>query len=343
MMFSLPTLIKELDGTYKFSDGAIVSLPAELRDKHRIGRYSQIQGGGWGTSEFGYSYYSFRLPLGQTAIFPGLYIHEHTKPKKKFAGYVPTLTQRQVEQVALKFSSFLDAEVTSVQGDLAMLVHDLRALSNSIYNPAVEAQRLLDRDEVAEARKRIETVIAAQGILRMRTDALDFSGNALDPNDDSEIQIYKKIDKVQRCFKSMAQNQGKSVTLSGHSFRKIKGQDVFELVPYTIIDNAVKYSPSGYDISVEVFDQGATTAMIVKSYGPKIGDDEKSAIFGKYFRGRAAVESKSPGTGIGLNISAKIIDEIFSGSISVHQKSEYVDIDGLRYHETDFRVTVPSF
>ena len=342
-MFSLPVMIKYPNGNQEFYDGILVSLPVELRDRYRLSKYSEITDAGWGTAEFGYSYYAIYLPLGQLVIFPGLYVSERTKPTKRFSGYTSNLTQKQVEGLAMGLAAFVGNEIKSVQGDLAMLIHDLRALSNSIYNPAVEAQSLLIDQDIDEAKKRIDTVIAAQGILRMRTDALDFSGNALDPEDRSEIPIYKKIDKVQRCFKSLAYSQGKSVSLKGGSFRKVRGQDVFELVPYTIIDNAVKYSPRGYEISVDVSDHGSQTKMVVKSYGPKIEEDEKSSIFGKYSRGRAAIDTKNPGTGVGLSIASKIIDEVFSGSISVEQRSNYIELDGLNYFETDFIVTVPSF
>jgi signal transduction histidine kinase len=270
-------------------------------------------------------------------------LKDFTKPSKRFFGYTASLSKLQVESLAAGLVSLLISDIESVQGDLGMLVHDLRALSNSIYNPAKEAQVFIDRGDIDEARKRIDTVIAAQGILRMRTDALDFSGNAIDPDDKSEIAIFRKVDKVQRCFKTMAYNEGKSVTLSGNSYRKIVGQDFFELVPYTIIDNAVKYSPVGYDISVTVSDQSPETILVVKSYGPKIDENERLAIFTRYFRGREAIETKKPGTGIGLNIAAKIVSDVFSGQISFVQHPGYVEIDGLKYYETDFVVRVPSF
>ena len=342
-MFSLPSLIKSQDGSTQFNDGVLIKLPIELRDGYRVKKYGQITSEGWSVSEFGYSAFSFRLPLGQLVIFPGLYVRNITRPTKKFHGYTANIDRDAVERIARETVNLLRGEIEAVQGDLGMLVHDLRALSNSIYNPAVEAQRLIERQETTEAAVRIENVIAAQGILKMRTDALDFSGNPIDQHDNSEIKIYRKIDKVQRCFKSLAKSQGKSVTLSGNSFRKIRGQDVFELVPYTLIDNAVKYSPTGYDISVDVMDQGDETTLTVKSYGPRIELEEKTSIFARYVRGRAALKTKNPGSGIGLNIASKIVDEVFGGSIIVKQADQFIEMDGLRFYETDFIVSVPSF
>lgn len=326
-----------------FSDGIIVSLPMELRDKHRIQKYSEISSIGWSLTEFGYSAYAFHLPMGQLVVLPGLNVVGHSQVKKKFYGYKQELTRSQVEALARSTCSLIEAEVLRTQGDLAMLVHDLRALSNAIYNPAQEAQSFLENDNSYEAKKRIETVIAAQGILKMRTDALDFSGNAVDPDDVGEVDLYRKIDKVQRCFKSMASRQKKSVVLYGSSYRKARGQDFFELVPYTLIDNAIKYSPEGYEISVDVRDSGGDTFLTVKSYGPKIDEAEKDVIFSKYVRGRAAIDTRRPGSGVGLNIAYKISVGVFHGSIEVRQGSGSIVCDGINYYETNFIVRIPSF
>lgn len=328
----------------KFTDGAIISLPIELRDKHRIEVYKKITTAGWGLSEFNYRYYASYMPSGDFVVIPGLSItDDKIRPSKKFYGYTAQLTRQQVERTVLGMTSYLAQAVGGAQRDLAMLIHDLRALSNAIYSPAEEARIQLEQGDTFEARKRIETVIAAQGILKMRTDALDFAGNVLDSSGTSIIPIFRKIDKVQRCFKSLASSQGKSVTLSGNSFRKTRGHDVFELVPYTLLDNAVKYSPRGYNIDVVVSDHNDITRVEIRSFGPKILDNERKAIFEQHVRGAAAVESKTPGTGVGLNMAKRIIEQIFGGSIVCEQINTPVQIAGVTCYETAFITTIPSF
>ena len=342
-MFSLPTLIKFASGDIQFENGSIISLPVELRDKYRLDAYKKIKNVGWGLSEFNYRYYSFYAPSGDFIIIPGLMIaDDNIKPTKKFYGYSNQLTRQQVEQAVSGMTSYLARAVGGAQRDLAMLIHDLRALSNAIYSPAEEARIQLEQGDIYEARKRIETVLAAQGILRMRTDALDFAGNVLNSSGTSTIHIFRKIDKVQRCFKSLAASQGKSVSLSGNSYRTAIGHDVFELVPYSLIDNAIKYSPIGYDISVHVSDCEDFTRFEVRSYGPRILDAEREAIFEQHVRGVAAVESKTPGTGLGLNMAKRIIEQVFDGKIVCEQANTPIQIAGVNCHETAFIVTIPS-
>jgi signal transduction histidine kinase len=342
-MFALPNLIRFSSGEWEFKDGSIISIPLELRDKYRIEQYKKITGSGWGYSEYNYAYFSKHLPTGELLIIPGLYIRgDLIKPSKKFYGYSASLTRQQVEQSISGLAAFLSRVTEETKRELSMLVHDLRALSNAIYSPAQEAVIQLDQGNIPETRKRIETVIAAQGILRMRTDALDLAGNILDSSGNARVPIFKKIDKVQRCFKSMAINQGKSISLSGSSFNYAVGHDVFELVPYLLIDNAVKYSPKGYDISVEVSDTNNSTKFAVRSYGPRILDHEKASIFEPHVRGEAALSSKIPGTGVGLNMAKKIVENVFSGDISCTQTGSPEFIDGMNYYETVFSVVIPS-
>lgn len=343
-MFSLPVLIKFASGGIEFKNGSIVKLPLELIDKYRIEQYNKITQIGWGISEFNYRYYSSYMPSGDFVIIPGLIISDdNIRPTKKFYGYATQLTRQQVEQAVLGMTSYLARVVGGAQRDLAMLIHDLRALSNAIYSPAEEARIQLGQGDIFEASKRIQTVLAAQGILKMRTDALDFAGNVLDSSGTSTIHIFRKIDKVQRCYKSLATSQGKSVSLSGNSYRKALGHDVFELVPYSLIDNAVKYSPIGYDINVHVSDSENFTQFEVRSYGPRILDTEREAIFEQHVRGMAAVESKTPGTGLGLNMAKRIIEQVFDGKIVCEQDNKPVQLAGVNYHETAFIVTIPSF
>lgn len=342
-MFSLPTLIRNPSGDWKFRNGAIIKLPIELCDHYRIETYKKISSAGWGVSEFNYNFYAAHTADGGFLIIPGLFVKDKTKPSKRFYGYAASVTQDQVEQTVAGTVAYLAQTIEDAQRDLSMLVHDLRALSNAIYSPAEEAIIQIDRGNVIEARKRVETVIAAQGILKMRTDALDFAGNVLNASSMTDVQVYRKIDKVQRCFKSMAIKQGKSVTLRGSSFRKVRGRDVFELIPYLIIDNAVKYSPAGYDISVDVADQSKETVLRIKSFGPKILEEERSSIFEPRVRGSAAVDSKIPGTGIGLDMAKRITEQVFGGTIECEQTENKIDVDGMNYFETHFVVTVPTF
>lgn len=71
-----------------------------------------------------------------------------------------------------------------------------------------------------------------------------------------------------------------------------------------LIDNAVKYSPSGSRIQVSVADYQMFAAVQVADCGIGIREEEQAQIFERFYRGREAAEEK--GVGIGLYLVREI-------------------------------------
>jgi two-component system sensor histidine kinase TctE len=66
-----------------------------------------------------------------------------------------------------------------------------------------------------------------------------------------------------------------------------------------LLDNAVRYTPEGGIITVEVKRTGDGASLAVRDTGPGVPDDERSKVFEPFYRGRDAV---APGSGLGLAI-----------------------------------------
>ena len=75
-----------------------------------------------------------------------------------------------------------------------------------------------------------------------------------------------------------------------------------------LIDNALKYSPPGSSVSVEVRRQDDRVLIAVGDEGPGIPRAEQRAIFKKFVRGRSAVDANVKGTGVGLSMVRRIVD-----------------------------------
>lgn len=332
--------VRPREGEGKFYNGLLYSLPLELRDGPRLSQYARVDRTGWGQGEFGYAFYAHPTPTGDLLIIPGLMIAGVKRPTKRFHGYTQEWTKDQIQQFAAGISDYTNGVMDSAKEDMNLLVHDLRALSNAIYNSALEAQTWVERQNYFEVKKRLENVLASQGMLKMRTDALDFVGNPASVIQEQMIASFRKVDKVVRCFKSSAMYQRKVLNLSGESFGRVRGPDIFELIPYVLIDNAIKYSPEMYPIEV-VASEGRDFSFYVESYGPYIAEQEREEIFKKGVRGRAALTSNVPGSGVGLHMAKKLVDENFHGSLVVEQDVSSDFVDGLYYHRTRFTVTIP--
>lgn len=95
----------------------------------------------------------------------------------------------------------------------------------------------------------------------------------------------------------------------------------YELVTQALkqlIDNAVKYSPSGSVIAITAWELGALVSISVRDQGQGLTDIEQSRVFDKFYRGRYD-RSAVQGTGMGLAIAKEIV-EAHGGSLNVESQ-----------------------
>ena len=226
--------------------------------------------------------------------------------------------------------------------ELSLLIHDLRGFSSAIYNAAEEAKTYLSNDDRQTAAKRLESVIATQILLSIRIDLLDFAANQIALDAVDIIPVYRKVDKVVRCFRPKARAKGVSIQIDGHSTKRTVGPAIFELIVYSIIENAIKYSPTGHNVKVIIRDLPREITVNIVSTGPKISRSERHKIFEKGFRARQAELTSQVGTGLGLHSAKVLLEDNFGGSITVHQDGEGTLMNGLLYFRTEFEIVVPE-
>ena len=88
-----------------------------------------------------------------------------------------------------------------------------------------------------------------------------------------------------------------------------------------VLDNAVKYSPAGSSIFIRMYKLANYIRIEVEDSGPGIMPDERNLVFRRFYRGNHDVVRKEEGTGIGLYLSSKILEDE-SGSIFVRPAEE---------------------
>ena len=106
----------------------------------------------------------------------------------------------------------------------------------------------------------------------------------------------------------------------------------YRQIVYNLYDNAIKYTPPGGLIKIEIFDKGDTHIMEITDNGSGIAEKDISHIFDRFFRAEHPGLKKVPGSGLGLTIT-KYITEEFSGTISVESTESVGSI---------FRVKIPK-
>lgn len=113
----------------------------------------------------------------------------------------------------------------------------------------------------------------------------------------------------------------KNVAMKLHKISKppvvIGVKKELQQVLFNIIDNAIKFSPKGGEVDIELYlsDEKDMLYYQVTDQGPGITEQEQSLIFSKYYKAKNT-RNHMDGVGLGLSISKRII-EFHGGEISV--------------------------
>ena len=83
-----------------------------------------------------------------------------------------------------------------------------------------------------------------------------------------------------------------------------------------LVDNALKYTPDGGEITARLTDQGETVALAVTDNGVGIPADDQAHIFDRFYRVDKARSRATGGTGLGLAIVRQMVT-MHGGEISV--------------------------
>lgn len=88
-----------------------------------------------------------------------------------------------------------------------------------------------------------------------------------------------------------------------------------------VVGNAVKFSPEGADVEVELRSEGDDAVVIVRDHGMGIPAADLDKLGARFFRASNAVRSKVPGTGLGFRIVQTIMAN-HHGSVSVESEEQ---------------------
>jgi len=90
-------------------------------------------------------------------------------------------------------------------------------------------------------------------------------------------------------------------------------------VLYNLVDNAIKFSGTSRQIDINLVSKDNELQLTVKDYGIGISSKDQEKIFERFFRGREPQHLGIRGSGIGLTIVKKIVED-HGGQLSVESK-----------------------
>ncbi|MDJ0917402.1 MAG: HAMP domain-containing sensor histidine kinase [Woeseiaceae bacterium] len=202
----------------------------------------------------------------------------------------------------------LRTPLTLIQGEAEMVMRGAEKAPDEYREALIRV-----RDQAIHTTHLVKDLLlvarAEEGNLNMERRTLDFAELVRDVNSDFRSAALKKK------LSLLTDLPEQPVLVSGDPFR-------LRQVLGIVMDNAIRYSNDGQDVSFRLVNNGRSAQASVRNRGARLDKDEVNNVFDRFFRGNEAARS-SDGSGLGLPV-AKAIVEAHGGTISLQGEDEGV-------------------
>ncbi|MBN3790045.1 HAMP domain-containing sensor histidine kinase [Burkholderia sp. Ac-20353] len=299
---------------------------------------------GWTRCPDGYGVFCCTLPSSPhiMLVIHGLKINGYSTAQGKSSGLSIKISSEQLEGYVRQFVSSIAKANTHFGTMLSESVHEIRGINTALYHSAYELSS--SYDIAGKDAKLAKNITSLSELISERMNLIDFLASGeqrLDSFPLENIAVFKKFDKVVRCFMAFAARREIALRLSGSSHGTVRGNSLFELIPLLLLDNAVKYSPNNNDINVAFEEHADRISCSVSSVGPVVKPEERERIFEQSFRGEYAKKAGKLGSGIGLFFLKELVS-LSGGSVAFAQDEHDLLLDRTVPHRrTRFSVEFP--
>lgn len=197
-------------------------------------------------------------------------------------------------------------EAQSIEEILDETLHEVRRFSAQLSR---FAERLrCDTENQPSLNQTALSIFYTAGMISSRlayTD-LELNPRALENQTPIRSGIYRKFDKAKKILAEEARGKNVNIIQFGESRAEIDALPVFELLPFVLVENAIKYSPENQSVKImfDVVDRRQCVTLV--SVGPLASPMELPKLFEKGFRG---VQTNTlPGQGLGLYLAKKVCE-----------------------------------
>ena len=206
---------------------------------------------------------------------------------------------------------------------LANMSHEIRTPLNSIIGFSQILWKKYEQfDAPAEIKKYLENIkISGENLLQLINNILDISkieaGQMKLSVDNVDLhnllQHVFDINAVQARFKDLDYNLE---ILPGMPQLMVTDRTLLTEVFMNVISNAIKFTPSGKEVSVRLEREGDHMLFNVRDKGVGIPVDMHSAVFESFVQADGGTTRKFEGSGLGLAITKRIV-ELMGGEIGI--------------------------
>lgn len=194
--------------------------------------------------------------------------------------------------------------------------------SHEFKTPIVSIQgfaKLLQKGNLSpeEQREYLDIIVTESGHLAdMATNVLSLT-KVENQEILTNITAFNLSEQLRNCVlllekKWTAKNLDMIIDLEEYTIRAC--EELLKEVWINLLDNAIKFSPQGGEVMVQIQPGQGTLTVSITNYGPDIPPEDQKRIFNKFYQGDTSHSGE--GTGVGLAVAKRVID-LHQGSIHV--------------------------
>jgi len=245
--------------------------------------------------------------MSKSDFFPRLSINQFNRIITAFAESVSIIAKTNEISNNLEESN---SYVTQNKELLDDTFHELRKLNNQLKSQVETLILKTDdnKEQFEPIKDDVRNVLSTSQLISIRLNTFDFVLNPELEMGQGKVPtpIYKKVEKAIHCLRSEAYKKNLHIIINGNSHNYVDGAPVLELLPYLVLDNAIKYCPKDETINVSFDETDEEIRIRIRNLGPRPKDDELSRLTERKFRSEFV--AGTPGSGLGLYLVASICE-----------------------------------
>ena len=123
-----------------------------------------------------------------------------------------------------------------------------------------------------------------------------------------DLPFSELVEETARSFQTLAKTQGKEYSIRIHPMLSVRGDEkALRQLVSILLDNAVKYSPPGGNISLSLDRQGKSVRLLVENSVEQISADTLEHMFDRFYRADQSRNSQTGGYGTGLSVARAVV------------------------------------
>ncbi len=216
-----------------------------------------------------------------------------TKELRKSNEKLQALDEAKDEFISMA-SHQLRTPLTSVKGYVSMVLE-------GDAGPIKPAQAKLLEQAFTSSQRMVYLIADLLNVSRLKTGKFVIESK---PTNLAEV-VATEVDQLKAT--ASARNLKLHYTKPKHCSELILDETKIRQVIMNFIDNAIYYTPSGGEITIELTETDNSLAFAVTDNGIGVPKNEQHKLFSKFYRAGNARQARPDGTGLGLFMAKKVI------------------------------------